>query len=114
MRMISAVLAALTAALLCPTLTAYAAQNTKKPTLDLQPQSSFASGSDERGKPGAVPLTSGDLRLPFKLTLPLYQKLQFVFRHKYIDETLGRVTKAGAYLSATISTSIRFRCTTTT
>jgi hypothetical protein len=66
--------------------------------LDLQPQSTFATGGDERGAPGGVPLTNGDLRLPFKLTIPVAQKLSFVFAHKNIDETLGRVAQAdGTY-----------------
>lgn len=85
---------ALAAALLCAALPAQAAKTTK-PTLELQPQSTFATGADERGKPGGLPLTSGDLRLPFKLTVPFAKTLQFIVQQKYIDETLGRVANAG-------------------
>ena len=71
------------------------AAKTTKPTLDIQPQSTFASGSDERGAPGGLPLTGGDTRIPFNLTVPLSKALQFIFVRKNIDETLGRVTQAG-------------------
>lgn len=81
---------------LCPILAA--AQQVKKPTLEIQPQASFASGSDEQAAPGGLPLTDGAPRVPFKLTVPLTKKLKFVFQKKNIDETLGRVTtESGAY-----------------
>jgi hypothetical protein len=75
-----------------------AAQQTKRPTIDIQPQASFATGSDERAAPHGLPLTNGDLRVPFKLSVPLSHKFTFVFQKKNIDETLGRVTTAsGAF-----------------
>lgn len=69
-----------------------------RPTIEILPQSTFATGADERGAPGGLPFTHGDVRVPFKLTLPAGKHLQFVWQQKNIDETLGRVTTpSGAY-----------------
>jgi hypothetical protein len=88
----------LAAAMSCAPAAARAAQG-KKATIDIQSQSTFAAGADEKGKPGGVPLTNGDTRVPFKLTVPLGDKLTFTFAHTNIDETLGRVTDAhGTYV----------------
>ena len=75
------------------------ADSPDKPSIKIQLQSTFSTGNDELGAPGGLPLTDGDLRVPFAVTVPLRKKLTFIFVHTNINETLGRVTNAnGSYM----------------
>ena len=56
------------------------------PSIDIVPQSSFATGGDYT--PGQ-PVTDGITRLGGKITETLFGNLSAAYQHGYIDETIG-------------------------
>lgn len=61
-------------------------------TVNVQLQSTFASGANETGKPGSLPPPDGLLRIPFKIKAKLSKHWTATWQQQRIDETYETVT----------------------
>ncbi|MBD5657023.1 MAG: hypothetical protein IAI50_17875 [Candidatus Eremiobacteraeota bacterium] len=77
------------------TIPAHRARTDYTPSIDVIPQSTFATGADyTQGEPDV----QGSIKIGGKISESLIGNLNFSYQHGYIDETVGNAPNPGNYL----------------